>query len=150
MAIKYVMNAGWGNSYRPSVTSPSWSIIGAFLLFFALSSSAAEANNILYEKWDGISGKLVSDLTTNAAYPDNPTSTSYLEGDYFEAPLNVDNNYGCRLAGYFLAPESGDYVFKMASDDGGQLLLDGNVIASDSSSTTCSTTSCSRQWTGCS
>ena len=135
---------------RPSVTSPSWSIIGAFLLFFALSSFAAEANNILYEKWDGISGKLVSDLTTNAAYPENPTSTSYLEGDYFEAPLNVDNNYGCRLAGYFLAPESGDYVFKMASDDGGQLLLDGNVIASDSSSTTCSTTSCSRQWTGCS
>ena len=76
MAIKYAMNAGWESSYRPSVTSPSWSIIGAFLLFFALSSSAAEANNILYEKWDGISGHSVSHLTTNAAYPDNPTWSS--------------------------------------------------------------------------
>ena len=130
MAIKYAMNAGWEYSYRPSVTSLSRSTIGAFLLLFAISSSAAEANNILYEKWDGISGGSVSDLTTNAAFPENPSSSSYLDGDYFEAPTNVDDNFGCRLTGYFLAPESGDYVFKMASDDGGQLSLDGNVIAS--------------------
>ncbi|GMH67399.1 hypothetical protein TL16_g04669 [Triparma laevis f. inornata] len=106
-----------------------------------LSLPKTQADKIIYEKWDEISGLSVSDLISNTAYPDSPTSRSFLDDDYFEAPSNAGDNYGCRLTGLSLAPESGDYVLVMASDDAGQLLLNGDVIASHTSYTG------SREWT---
>ena len=40
-----------------------------------------------------------------------------------EAPTDVDNDYGQRLTAYLLAPTTGGYVFWIASDDNGRLLL---------------------------
>ena len=100
---------------------------------------AATASNILYERWDGIPGDSISDLTNHARYPDDPTNSSYLhskpmnvsspEDFFFEAPSNIGDFYGMRLTGYFLAPETGNYTFVMASDDSGQLLLDDAVYS---------------------
>ncbi len=81
---------------------------------------------ILFERWTGISGGLVSDLTSNPAFPDNPT------GGYrfstLETPTNWTNSYGTRIRGYLHPPTDGSYTFWVASNDNSELWLstDGN------------------------
>jgi hypothetical protein len=53
-------------------------------------------HGILYEVWEGIGGASVSDLTSNPAYPDQPTSASYIT-DLFESPTDILENYGVRM-----------------------------------------------------
>ena len=62
---------------------------------------------IIREVWYDIPGYQVSDLTAQQSYPNKPSSLEVL--DKFDAPFNVDDNYGSRLSGYFRAPETGDY-----------------------------------------
>lgn len=52
-------------------------------------------------------GYQVIDLTSNANFPNNPTSVEVI--DNFDSPFNVGDNYGSRVRGYFVAPETGDY-----------------------------------------
>lgn len=76
-------------------------------------------------------GTAVTDLTGNAKFPDNPDIVQY--PPYFELwatgdiatppPADVYNNYGSQIVGYFYPPSTGDYVFFIASDDGGNLYL---------------------------
>lgn len=80
------------------------------------------ANGLLREVWSNIQGGLVSDLTNNAAYPDNPTSSNYVT-DFFEAPIDVAEFYGQRMRGYIVPPTTGNYVFWVATDDQGVLYL---------------------------
>lgn len=47
------------------------------------------------------------DLTSNPNFPNNPSSIEVL--DKFDAPHNVDDNYGSRIRGFFKAPENGLY-----------------------------------------
>jgi hypothetical protein len=77
--------------------------------------------NILREYWTGIGGSVVSNLTSNAAYPDNPTRRNY--PGVFEAPLNQADNYGTRMRGYIHPAVSGMYTFSIASDDSSELYL---------------------------
>src|SRR5439155_156557 len=70
----------------------------------------------------GIPGTAVSDLTNNPAYPDNPTSTDYVT-DFFEAPIDIDNDYGQRMHGFILPPQTGSYTFWISSDDNSTLFL---------------------------
>jgi hypothetical protein len=52
--------------------------IGVVLALMAgLSPAEAQTNGLLREVYDGISGTAVADLTNNAAFPDNPTSTNF-------------------------------------------------------------------------
>ena len=76
---------------------------------------------VLYEYWDGISGTLINDLVTYAAYPDNPTGR--IELNALEAPTNRGDNFGARIIGYVHPPATGAYSFWVASDDQGQLYL---------------------------
>ena len=76
---------------------------------------------ILMERWDGIAGLTIADLTGSPDYPNNPTSSSQLTS--FEIPTNVADNYGARLRGYICAPATGAYTFWIASDDYGDLYL---------------------------
>lgn len=101
---------------------------------------------ILYERWDGISGNAVSDLTSNAAYPDSPSYVGQLSG--LEGPPNLAESYGTRIRGYLYPPTTGSYTFWIASDDKSQLKLstDGSpanaaIIAQVTSWTD------SREWT---
>ncbi|HUS35494.1 MAG TPA: lamin tail domain-containing protein, partial [Verrucomicrobiae bacterium] len=86
------------------------------------SAQTPPANGLLREVWSNIPGGLVSDLTNNAAYPNNPTSTNYVT-DFFEAPVDIAEWYGQRMRGYVVPPTTGNYVFWVATDDQGVLFL---------------------------
>jgi hypothetical protein len=55
-------------------------------------------------------GYQVIDLTSNPNFPNNPSSVEVI--DNFDAPYNVEDNYGSRVRGYFVAPETGDYRYE--------------------------------------
>lgn len=76
---------------------------------------------ILYELWTDIYGTAVSDLTSNANYPDNPSSTDQLTS--LEGPTDFADYYGTRIRGYLYPPATGDYTFWIASDDNSELWL---------------------------
>jgi hypothetical protein len=87
----------------------------------SLKTMREGTGTILYEIWDGIGGTAVGDLTGNALYPDNPSSSSELS--LFETPTNRADNFGGRVHGYLHPETSGDYTFWTASDDASDLLL---------------------------
>jgi regulation of enolase protein 1 (concanavalin A-like superfamily) len=94
-------------------------LLAASLLLFA---ERTHAGSILREVFQGIGGNAVSDLTSAPIYPNSPTLTNIIT-DFFEAPINFDENYGQRIHGYIVPPVSGNYVFWIASDDEGLLYL---------------------------
>ncbi len=76
---------------------------------------------ILYERWEGVSGTAVNDLTGNPRYPSSPDVTLELEA--WQAPAEIGDNYGARLRGYIHPATSGLYTFWTASDDASNVLL---------------------------
>lgn len=76
---------------------------------------------ITREKWDGINGSTVTALTSDPDYPNNPNSTLFLSS--FEGPTNDGGNYGSRIHGFIYPPETGNYIFWIASDDNSELWL---------------------------
>ena len=100
-------------------------LIFAMGLFSIAPSTAAGTGQITREVWENIgSGTAVSVLTSNANYPNNPTSTGTLTS--FEAPTDVGSNYGQRIHGYLNPTVSGSYEFWIASDDTSELWLSTN------------------------
>ncbi|MBI1223634.1 MAG: hypothetical protein GC192_00225 [Bacteroidetes bacterium] len=74
------------------------------------------------ERWLNIGGgSAVTDLTSNANYPNNPSETATLTS--FDGPDNYADNYGTRVRGYVTPSETGVYSFNLTSDDGGELYL---------------------------
>jgi PQQ-dependent dehydrogenase (s-GDH family) len=101
---------------------------------------------INYQRWNNISGSAVSNLTSNANYPNSPSTTG--TRSLFEMPTNQGNNFGIRMNGYICPPVTGNYIFWIASDASGELWLSTTSspankvrIAYNTSSTN------SRQWT---
>ena len=97
-------------------------LLTSFVLVFGLVANAngQATGQILQEVWENIGGTAVSDLTNNAAYPDNPTWAALL------TELKVTDfadNYGSRIHGYLYPELSGDYTFWIAADDGCALFL---------------------------
>ena len=79
------------------------------------------ANKILYEVWEGIGGANISALTGHADYPDNPTTSEYV--DLFQSPVDWADSYGQRLWGWLKPPQTGDYTFWIAGDNDQELQL---------------------------
>lgn len=98
-------------------------------LFLSLLAQPAFAGAILREVWEGISGTSVADLTSVPEYPNQPASSELIT-DFFEAPVDVMEDYGQRMHGYIVPPVTGLYTFWIATDDGGELWLstDSNPI----------------------
>ena len=96
---------------------------------------------ILREYWMGISGTSVSNLTSNASYPNSPTSYDYRSS--FTAPVDWADNMGQRIRGWIYPPVSGQYTFWISGDDETQLFL-------STDETTANTTMIARVpgWTG--
>lgn len=104
--------------------------LGAFL---ARAAAPASPQGVITAKafFDIGGGTAVTDLTGSAKFPNNPDLVAY--PTYFEFPFSGDistpppgdvyNNYGTQIIGYFYPPVTGDYVFYLASDDGGNLYL---------------------------
>jgi hypothetical protein len=81
--------------------------------------------SILLERWDGISGTSVSDLTSSPFYPDDPSYWTLpisfeLQNSHKPSPADY---YGTRWRGYVCPPYSGEYTFWIASDDSSELYL---------------------------
>lgn len=83
---------------------------------------SSPAGSITREVFRNIPGTDIVNLTSAANFPDNPDLTEMIS-DFFEAPTDVDDNYGQRMHGYIVPPVSGDYTFWIATDDGGELWL---------------------------
>ena len=73
-----------------------------------ITSTCSASGTILMERYDGISGTAISDLTGSANYPENPSSDAQLTS--FEIPTDVAENYGAKVSGYICAPETGYYT----------------------------------------
>ena len=78
--------------------------------------------SINYQKWNNITGTAVSNLTSNANYPNNPSATGTLTS--FQIPTNTGTtNYGMKVYGYICPPSTGNYLFWISSDDAAELWL---------------------------
>jgi hypothetical protein len=77
-----------------------------------------------------IGGVNLTDLEGDARYPANPDHRRYVGG---LSANNVDefDNYGTRIVGWLIPPVSGDYVFYLASDDGGDFWLSTDADAAN-------------------
>ncbi len=77
---------------------------------------------VLRETFLNLSGaNNLGTLTGNANYPNNPSSRDYLTT--FNSPQSNPNveNYGVRLIGYLIAPETANYQFQVHADDSARL-----------------------------
>ncbi len=79
---------------------------------------------ILREWWTGITGTAVSDLTSDANYPDNSTGRELITK--LQGPTNWADNYGTSIRGYVIPPADGNYTFWIAGADSGELWLGTN------------------------
>jgi len=75
------------------------------------------------ETWTGIGGNYISNLMTATNNLSTPPNSSVRLGSILEGPTNNADNYGQRIKGWLVAPETGLYTFWIASDDEGQLYL---------------------------
>jgi len=72
-----------------------------------------------------INGTNVSDLTSNADFPNAPDQETYLTT--FDGGNNQGDNYGSTLRGYLVPPTTGTYNFWVAADNSSQLILGTNA-----------------------
>jgi hypothetical protein len=76
---------------------------------------------ISLERWDGIPGATIEELTAAGAFKaGQPSATSSLERLSY---TDGGSDYGLRLRGYLQPAVTGDYRFWIAADDRGALLL---------------------------
>ena len=87
--------------------------------------------SILREYWTGISGTAISNLTSSANYPNNPTGSGQLTS--LEGPTNWADNYGTRIRGYIYPSATGSYTFWVAGDDNTELYLSTNETPANAS-----------------
>lgn len=73
-----------------------------------------------FAKQEFYSGALRTDLE-NPGFPSAPTFSAYLPS--FETPMGQGVNYAERVSGWFNAPQTGNYVFFVCSDDDSDLFL---------------------------
>jgi PQQ-dependent dehydrogenase (s-GDH family) len=98
-----------------------FSAICVFAFLFSNSQNCPGTGLINYQRWNNISGSSVTNLTSNANYPNNPSLTG--TRTLFEMPTNSGNNIGVRMNGYICPPTTGNYIFWIASDASGELWL---------------------------
>ncbi len=101
--------------------------------------ASATDGELIQKIWWGIGGGNVSDLTGHVDYPDNWTETAEDRGwDWslgFDVERDLGSQFGTTIEGYITAPVTGNYVFYIATDDGGELWLstegNGDYYATD-------------------
>ena len=126
-AFTYNVNDGSGD-----VTAP--------VLINVIASNSTQAG-LTADRFDGISGTSISNLTGSTNYPDNPSSTSIWTT--LDSGTNIGDSFGHRVYGVIVPPTTGDYTFWIASDDASQLL-----ISSDSNAANASVVASLNGWTG--
>ena len=91
-------------------------------------SNVTATATITHEFFSGFSGSGLSKLAAAPAFPNSPFGVA--QRALFESPLNTGGNYGSRMRGYVVAPQTGNYTFWIASCGESQLYLstDGNPV----------------------
>lgn len=74
------------------------------------------------EVYYGISGNAVANLTESPKFPDYP-DVEQVVNSIFETPTNIADHYGQRLRAWLTPQVTTNYVFYIATDDGGQLFV---------------------------
>jgi len=87
-------------------------------------TTGQSTGTITREVWTGIGGNYVTDLTSHPPYPDSPNIREEITS--FEGPVDWTDNYGTRIHGFLMPPETGSYTFWIASDDYSELWLSSN------------------------
>ncbi len=77
--------------------------------------------------YPGIPGTSVNDLINHPSFPDNP-AVRYVVTNRFQAPTNIADHYGQHMFSWIMPPETGEYVFRIASDDNSRLYLSPDSI----------------------
>lgn len=104
-------------------TNPSGVISESLPLAFRVLPEN-NTGTITMERWDGITGNLISDALGQAKSAAPADVTSRLTN--FTTSENL-NNFYVRIRGYLLPPTTGNYVFFITSDDEGELLLSSDA-----------------------
>ncbi|MCW5552956.1 MAG: Ig-like domain-containing protein [Verrucomicrobiae bacterium] len=92
----------------------------AALLVWGLTTSTT-AGTVLQLYYDGIPGTTVSSLTTSGFFPASPTDYDVLVGNLEKGAFG--DNYGSWTRGFLEAPQTGSYLFWIASDDDSEFWL---------------------------
>lgn len=124
---------GWSGSLTGSV-NPVTVIMNAnktITANFIEEVPGGGSGTILREYWSDISGSAISDLTSNANYPDAPSGSEEITS--LEGPTTFGNNYGTRISGYIHPSITGDYTFWIAGDDNADLYLSTGESPSNTS-----------------
>jgi|GEM_PF-3494458 len=87
--------------------------------------------SISFQRWNNIGGSNITDLTSNASYPNSPSETGVLTS--FDGPDNYGDNYGTRVFGYITPTTTGNYSFNLTGDDYCQLYLSTNASPTNKS-----------------
>ncbi len=93
---------------------------------FTFTTLDRVAGGLKFETWLGITGTAISGLTGDPRYPGAPDVSAYITqftSRQIYADANSVNDYGGRLSGWIVPPQSGDYEFFIRSDDSSQLFL---------------------------
>ncbi len=102
--------------------TPSLSATNYVQINVSTNSSPFQPGIISYAIYDGVgSGVFVSNLTSNARFPADPTSERQITSA--EGDSNRADSYGSVLRGYLIPPVSGNYYFYLATDDNGELWM---------------------------
>ncbi|MCI0748087.1 MAG: PA14 domain-containing protein [Verrucomicrobia subdivision 3 bacterium] len=75
------------------------------------------------EIYSGFGGTLVADLTNHATFKAGTPAGGVSLLDVFETGVNQLDNYGTRVSGYVIPPETGNYTFYLGTDDSSALYL---------------------------
>jgi hypothetical protein len=89
----------------------------------ATTTGMVQVNGVVKaEFYTGLTGAgTLNLLLESPKFPNNPDVTRFLPS--LETPSNWADNYGVRVTGWFVPPQTGDYVFFIASDDEGEFRL---------------------------
>lgn len=85
------------------------------------AADAITATGPLLEIWDNLSGSTLADLTDSPLFPDRPDRLIPLDG--LDSGQNIGGNYGARIRAILTSDTGSDYVFHIASNDQGALLV---------------------------
>jgi hypothetical protein len=107
------------DSFTYSVDGGSGPVTAPVLI--EVVSQAPVQTGLIADRFDGISGNSISDLTGSANYPDSPSSTSLWTS--IDSGQNVGDSLGHHVYGVIVPPTTGDYTFWIASDDYSRLSL---------------------------
>jgi ELWxxDGT repeat protein/uncharacterized repeat protein (TIGR03803 family) len=96
------------------VTNDIGQVFASEVVNVIVRTACAAIGTITREQWSNITGNRVSDIPEG----ENPTNITSLTD--FEAAA-LGRNYGARIRGFICPPETGDYVFWIASNDHSEL-----------------------------